>query len=162
MACFFPNYGSYSTYSNCVNSYSLSTWGVAGPSTAVTAMLYRNWVEQDLEKAKARLKQLQDLSCKDRQDYNKLSISSPQSPMGCDSSTSPAKSVVQAARDLFLSEDEKALQDAGFKDSCGVWTLDARTIMLDLIMKRKKNKAKLVEIAKELNDEKKAKAKKCS
>src|SRR5688500_7345913 len=40
-------------------------------------------------------------------------------------------SVLQKARDLFLSEDERLYRESGLKDACGNWTDEARQIFLE-------------------------------
>lgn len=67
----------------------------------------------------------------------------------------------QRVRQLLLGEDEKALNKAGFTYKSGALTSEGRKVVLDEIFNSDEAlKAKLVEVAKQLNeDECKAKKK---
>lgn len=67
--------------------------------------------------------------------------------------------VVQKARDLCLSKEDKALRKAGFKNDCNQWTDAACRIYLEMLMDNDEDS--LVEKADELIEEEDAKKKKC-
>lgn len=65
--------------------------------------------------------------------------------------------VVQEARNLVLDEKEKTLREAGFKNKCGTWTDEALRIFLETKMDEDANKTALVDLAKKINEDRKAK-----
>ena len=58
------------------------------------------------------------------------------------------ESVVKFAKDLTLSADEKALRQAGLKNEDGVWTIESKKIIYNLVAKSRGYKT-----AKEMGDE---------
>lgn len=62
-------------------------------------------------------------------------------------------SVVEFAKSLLLSKEEKLLREAGLKDSCGEYTGAAKDIVLNKLVAE--NEAYLIDIAKKMAAEKK-------
>lgn len=59
--------------------------------------------------------------------------------------------IIEFAKNLTLSADEKLLRKVGLKDECGEYTASAMEIVLDKLMKD--NEPYLLTIAKELEKE---------
>ena len=62
--------------------------------------------------------------------------------------------IVEFAKNLVLSADEKLLRKVGLKDSCGEYSRDAKEIIITKLCKE--NEAHLLEVAKAMDEENKA------
>lgn len=69
--------------------------------------------------------------------------------------TSIMTSIKEFVKNSLLNADEKALREVGFKDSCGNFTSEARDLAINLLCEE--SESKMVEIAKAMIAEKKAK-----
>lgn len=64
-------------------------------------------------------------------------------------------SVVEFAKSLLLSKEEKLLREAGLKDSCGEYTPEAKELIMNKLVRE--NEEYLIDIAKKMEDETKPK-----
>lgn len=86
---------------------------------------------------------------KEREEYNKLNTTQPETK--CSGGKTIMSRILNFAKDMVISKEDKELRKADLKDENLSWTDEARILLTDLLLED--NKARLVELAENFNKE---------